>query len=60
MLAALGLAPAACGGKGEAEAAPGGGGIRLDGAVAEPRSWSVDGLASFGKDFARCSKQIRG
>ena len=45
LIALVGLVPVACGGKGGAGAATAGD-IRLSGAVKEPRSWSVDGLAT--------------
>jgi len=45
LIALVGLVPVACGGKGGAGAATAGD-IRLSGAVKEPRTWSVDGLAT--------------
>ncbi len=45
LIALVGLALTGCGGRGKAGAATAGD-IRLSGAVKEPRTWSVDGLAS--------------
>jgi len=45
LIALVGLALNGCGGRGKAGAATAGD-IRLSGAVKEPRTWSVDGLAS--------------
>jgi hypothetical protein len=44
LIAVLGLVPAACGDDGGAGAATSG--IKLSGAIKEPRSWSVEGLAT--------------
>jgi len=46
LMALLGVLPVACGGKGGAGASTTAGDVRLGGAIAEPRTWSVDGLAS--------------
>jgi hypothetical protein len=45
LIAALGVLPAGCGGKSRAGAATAGD-VRLSGAIAEPRTWSVAGLAT--------------
>jgi hypothetical protein len=45
LIALVGVVPVACGGKGGAGASTAGD-VRLGGAIGEPRSWSVEGLAT--------------